>query len=232
MKPNPALTWMGTFIWGNATPCRKGSSSLEVGSLRRLAFPYMALEFMLLYGWNCLRPLVYLFCLCFVLWSFNISVFHAFTPTCQIGTWEMETEALQGEVLLYLAVSIQLSCTPKPVGTGKCRVTQRRPSAISWKGHLLCLWSVKWRRDSQSEGERGQDLSSAASSANFHKVAPRWEGDVHPQLCFELALCFELHQVVESWVITGLSCNGKVASIVSGQIKVRYKCLSAEKLGH
>lgn len=65
-----------------------------------------------------------------------------------------------------------------------------------------------------------------------HEVTPRWEGDVHPQLCFELALRFELHRVVETSVIAGLGCNGRVASIVSVQIKVRYKCLSAKKLGH
>lgn len=36
MKPNLALTRVGTFISGNATPCRKGSSSLEVRSQDRL----------------------------------------------------------------------------------------------------------------------------------------------------------------------------------------------------
>lgn len=56
---------------------------------------------------------------------------------------------------------------------------------------------------------------------------PLGRRDLHLQVHSEHALCFELHQTVESWVIPGPGCNSRVASIVSVQISVRYKYLSA-----
>lgn len=84
------------------------------------------------------------------------------------------------------------------------------------------------KKHSWQGGEEPGPLLCSLLCQLSHSHIPLGTRDMHLQVHFELALCFELHQVVESWVIPGQGCNGRVASMVSVWISVRYKYLSAE----
>lgn len=91
----------------------------------------------------------------------------------------------------------------------------------------LCICEV-WNEEGIVRARKSEGRTSSLQPLTCRHTLQWWTCS---PACFDLVLSFELYQLVGIWVITGLGCNGKVASSMSVQIKVKYKYLSARKPG-